>query len=199
MNIWLEIFGYIGTALVIISMMMTSVLKLRIINMCGGAISLIYAVLCNTWPVVVLNACLICINLFQTIRQIRQKESFGHVVTNADDETVRYFLSYYEKDVEKFFPRYVLNPHPNAEIHVIFVSGEIVGVLIGTRASDVYRLELDYVVPRYRDIAVGRFLFPLLKERGINLMTAPKGADEHNRYLFKLGFSDEGGILTLDL
>ena len=41
-NIYLEIFGYIGTALVIISMMMTSVLKLRIINMCGGVISLIY-------------------------------------------------------------------------------------------------------------------------------------------------------------
>ena len=52
MNIWLEIFGYIGTALVIVSMMMTSVIKLRIINMCGGAISLIYALLCNAWPVV---------------------------------------------------------------------------------------------------------------------------------------------------
>lgn len=66
--IFLEIFGYIGTGLVIVSMMMTSVVKLRIINMCGGLISLIYAVLCNTWPVVLLNAVLICINLFHTVK-----------------------------------------------------------------------------------------------------------------------------------
>lgn len=78
MDIYLEIFGYIGTALVIISMMMTSMLKLRIINMCGGLISLIYAILRNTWPVVVLNACLITINFFQTVRQLRQKNESTH-------------------------------------------------------------------------------------------------------------------------
>ena len=72
--ILLEIFGYIGTALVIISMMMTNVIKLRIINMCGGVISLIYAVIYNMWPVVVLNACLICINFVQTLRCIKEKK-----------------------------------------------------------------------------------------------------------------------------
>ena len=72
-KIFLEIFGYIGTGLVILSMTMTSVIKLRIINMCGGVISLIYAVLCNTWPVVVLNACLISINLYHTVRYFVDK------------------------------------------------------------------------------------------------------------------------------
>ena len=72
-KIFLEIFGYIGTGLGILSMTMTSVIKLRIINMCGGVISLIYAVLCNTWPVVVLNACLISINLYHTIRYFVDK------------------------------------------------------------------------------------------------------------------------------
>ena len=74
MDIYLEIFGYIGTALVILSMLMTSMLKLRIINMCGGLISLIYAIFRNTWPVAVMNFCLISINLFQTIREIRQRK-----------------------------------------------------------------------------------------------------------------------------
>ena len=73
-KIFLEVFGYIGTALVIISMMMTSVVKLRIINMCGGLISLIYAVLCNTWPVVVLNACLISINMYHTVKYFIDKK-----------------------------------------------------------------------------------------------------------------------------
>ena len=74
MDIYLEIFGYIGTALVIISMMMNSMLKLRIFNMCGALISMIYAVLRNTWPVAVLNFCLLAINLFQTVKELRQKK-----------------------------------------------------------------------------------------------------------------------------
>ena len=61
--IWLEIFGYIGTALVIISMLMTSVLRLRIINIIGSVISGIYAVLVGATPVALMNLCLICINV----------------------------------------------------------------------------------------------------------------------------------------
>jgi hypothetical protein len=67
MNIYLEIFGYIGTGLVITSMMMRSINKLRILNISGAVISMIYAILVNTWPVVVLNACLTLINLYHLI------------------------------------------------------------------------------------------------------------------------------------
>ena len=74
MDIALEIFGYIGTALIILSIMMTSVLKLRIFNASGSLISLIYALLTNSGPVALLNACLFGINLFHIIRHFRKKE-----------------------------------------------------------------------------------------------------------------------------
>ena len=67
MDVFLEIFGYIGTALVIISMTMKDVVKLRIINMSGACINLIYAIICNTWPVAVLNLCLLVINMYHTL------------------------------------------------------------------------------------------------------------------------------------
>ena len=69
MNIYLELFGYLGTALIFLSMMMTNLTKLRLLNMAGSAISVIYAVLSNTWPVVLLNGGLILINTVQLIRQ----------------------------------------------------------------------------------------------------------------------------------
>jgi hypothetical protein len=75
MNIYLEIFGYIGTALVLLSMMMTSVDKLRWINMAGSLISMIYAILCQTWPVALLNLGLILINSTQLMRYYRNKSS----------------------------------------------------------------------------------------------------------------------------
>lgn len=72
MSIFWEVFGYIGTALILISMMMTSVVKLRIINMSGSLISMIYATVCNTWPVVLLNLGLLIINGVQLLRVWRK-------------------------------------------------------------------------------------------------------------------------------
>ena len=68
MNIYLEIFGYIGTALVLISMMMTSVKALRWVNLSGAVISMIYAILVNTWPVAALNLGLIIIHIVKLSR-----------------------------------------------------------------------------------------------------------------------------------
>lgn len=199
MNIYLEIFGYIGTALVIVSMMMTSVIKLRVINMCGSLISLIYAVCVNTWPVAVLNACLLCINFVQTLRQLRHKSDFTELKLDASDLTVQHFLSVNAEDVQKYFPNHRLQAHPKTEIHMIYVECEAVGLLVGTRASDVYRIEMDYVVPKYRDISVGKFLFPQLKKQGVNMLTAASASREHDQYLKKLGFREDSGILLRDL
>lgn len=68
MESYLELFGYLGTGLVLASMMMTSVTRLRILNMSGSVVSGIYAALRGTWPVVYLNAGMILINAVQLFR-----------------------------------------------------------------------------------------------------------------------------------
>ena len=74
MNIYLELFGYLGTALVLLSMMMTSLVRLRWLNLSGSVVSMIYAFACRTWPVFVLNLCLTVINAVQLIRLGMKKE-----------------------------------------------------------------------------------------------------------------------------
>ena len=74
MDILLEIFGYIGSCMILLSMMMTSVEKLRWINMAGALISAIYGAVLGTWPVVFLNMGSITINVVQIIRLHRKKE-----------------------------------------------------------------------------------------------------------------------------
>lgn len=63
-----EIIGYLGTALVLLSMMMTSVSKLRWFNLGGSVLSLVYALATGAMPVFVLNVSLACINSFQLYR-----------------------------------------------------------------------------------------------------------------------------------
>ena len=74
MEIFWEVFGYIGTGLVILSMTMTSVTKLRIVNICGAVISAIYGAYHATWPVVALNVCLTAINCFHLVREYVRKK-----------------------------------------------------------------------------------------------------------------------------
>ena len=74
MNVFLELVGYAGTAFVLLSMMMTSVTRLRIFNLCGSVLSMLYAFACATWPVFVLNLCLTGINSFQLYRLRSHKE-----------------------------------------------------------------------------------------------------------------------------
>lgn len=85
-KIALEIFGYFGTALVIVSFFMKDIKWLRGINMAGGFISLIYAICMNTMPVVVLNTVLITINGVQLVREIiKDRKARAEVNPEAED------------------------------------------------------------------------------------------------------------------
>ncbi len=77
MNIYLELFGYLGTSLVLLSMMMTSLTRLRVVNIAGSVITTIYSVLMSAFPVVFLNVGLIIINVVQLIREARMNRTKG--------------------------------------------------------------------------------------------------------------------------
>ena len=64
----LEIIGYIGSFLVVISMLMSSIIKLRVINTIGSVISGIYAVICGALPLALMNLCLIIINVVNLVK-----------------------------------------------------------------------------------------------------------------------------------
>ena len=74
MHILWETIGYVGTALVLISMMMTSVKKLRLFNLAGSVFSLAYALWAGAMPVFLLNISLAAINAVQLYRLTCKKK-----------------------------------------------------------------------------------------------------------------------------
>lgn len=73
-QIAVEVFGYIGMALVLVSMMMTSTKKLRIFNLAGAVVCMVYGVLTKTWPTALLNLGLSIIQIIQLILLYKKKE-----------------------------------------------------------------------------------------------------------------------------
>ena len=87
MTILLEVFGYIGTALVIISMMMKSINKLRIFNISGAIISAIYSAIIQAWPVVLLNVALTVINTYRLTKDaLDKRKKIPETQTNGGTE-----------------------------------------------------------------------------------------------------------------
>jgi hypothetical protein len=61
---FLEMVGYTASVLVAISLMMRSLNKLRIINLSGSLLFTIYGFTIGAYPVAVLNAFIVLVNLF---------------------------------------------------------------------------------------------------------------------------------------
>ena len=195
MNIWLEIFGYIGSALVVISLLMASVVKLRIINTIGSVISGTYALIIGSFPLALMNISLIIINVYYLYKLLKTKQEFEIVKTNGADGTVQYFLDRYNKDIDKFFPCYEVKNSEEEVAYLVCCDGNPAGVLLGTdMGCGVVDVVLDYSAPKYRDCSVGKFLYSNLPSQGVKqLMFTQNKTEAHIAYLNKMGFKNENG------
>lgn len=72
-----EIIGYSGSILILVSMLMTSVVRLRVINLIGSLVFAVYALLIKSYPTAFLNACLVGINVYQLLK-LKRKTGKGY-------------------------------------------------------------------------------------------------------------------------
>ena len=90
--VWVEIVGYVASILVAISLMLTSILRLRVINLFGSILFTIYGVLIQAYPVALINAVIIFINLYHLSKLLRLEEEFSVLKVGTDREYLRRFV-----------------------------------------------------------------------------------------------------------
>ena len=73
MNI--EIFGIIGSILILASISFKNILYLRVFNLVGSIFFVVYGALISAWSTIVLNAVTILINIFYIIKELKLKIS----------------------------------------------------------------------------------------------------------------------------
>lgn len=200
-EMWFEVIGYTGSLLVLVSMLMTSVVKLRIINLIGSAVFTVYALLIHSYPTAFLNACLVIINVVQLIRQQRTKGGSYELETLRPGEGFTgWFLQKHGDDMKKYFPGIDTEALRNAEGFSVFFDDQAAGVLLGNRKEDCFEILLDYTTPAFRDCSVGTFLYGKLADFGIAKLTCVSDSPEHVKYMEKVGFvRDADGLFVKEL
>ena len=189
----IEIFGYIGSALVVISMLMSSVVKLRLINVVGSIISGTYAIIVGALPLVLMNACLIIINVINLYKLLKTEQTYDLVNSKVDDASVGYFLERYKGDIKTYFPGFELDKSEMDQAYMIYCEGAPAGILLGKYKGDgVVDVMIDYTTPVYRDCTAAAFLYSKLPSRGINTLEfSQKESQAHVEFMSKMGFVKE--------
>ncbi len=161
MQLYLDILGYIGTALVIFSMTMTSVAKLRFFNICGSVLSTVYAIAGHAWPIVIMNVCLMAINVFHLVRGLLGKETPVCVGLSANDPTVRYLLAQ-NRGVEA-----QTDASDGSEATVVYIGTTAIAVAVGRREGERIELTSLWVDSKQDARVLENAILPFWRERGI--------------------------------
>ncbi len=65
---YIEIVGYVASAFVLLSFVMKEMTKLRIVNIAGCGFFIAYGIMIPSWPVIITNAAIVCLNVFYLIK-----------------------------------------------------------------------------------------------------------------------------------
>lgn len=200
----LSIIGWGGSALVVVSLLQTRILRLRVLNLIGCVILVGFNLAIPVWPMVGMNAVLAVINVIQLWRLLRHRHDdheYAVLEVNSSDAYLGHVLSAHHKDITKFNPDFTTAASPYA---FLVQRGErTVGVVLAHNAgSGRAQIDLDYVLPEYRDFTPGEFVYrrsDVFTDHGFHQVLAPPRMRDSANYLKKLGFHRDGENLVLDL
>ncbi len=192
----IELFGYLGSILVVVSMLMTSVMRLRIINTIGSIIFAIYALIIRSYPTAFMNFFLVGINIYQMIRlHKRSGGDYRFTEVGLDDRFLNFLLDFYKDDIAVYFPDFDELRCTADRAYIITLGSEAVGITIGKKTGPVtLDLVLDYSTPAYRDCSVGEFEYPRLRKEGFSVLQYSGSNPQHIEYVKKVGFEPADGV-----
>lgn len=189
----LQWIGYFASATIAVSMMMSSILKFRWINLAGAITFSAYGFLIGAWPVGFLNAFIALIDIYYLNSIYSKKEVFEILEIRADNRYLIRFLQFHEKDIELFFPGFAYKPEMNTVSFFVLRNMAVAGVFLAHRDQDhCLSVGLDFVLPEYRDFKNGKFIYLRLRKRfvdeGFTKVIADGRSEKYSQYLKKLGF-----------
>ncbi len=130
---WLEWLGYAASAIILVSLIMSSVKRLRWINLAGSAVFAVYGFLIGSIPVAVMNIGIVVINIYYLAQMYGQKEYFKILNVGRESEYLKSFLSFYEREIDKF-TNFDANAIEHSQVRFFILRNMVVaGVFICSR------------------------------------------------------------------
>jgi len=202
----LEIFGYIASVLIALSLMMSNIKQLRWINLFGAAALSAYGYFIDAYPVFILNGWIAFVDVYYLFCIYRQKDQFDLVRLKSIDTPLFSLLKdRYGKDIEELHSNFQWQHLDNAVVLLIFRNMKPVGFFAYFELNTTGSVEvlLDYIIPEDRDFKAAKFMFlgenNKLNQEGVRQLIVQSNDKAHEVYLNKVGFSKVNQQFELQL
>ncbi len=193
---WVEWVGYIASLLVLISLMMASILRLRIFNLIGASIFCVYGLLIHSYPVAGMNFLIVLSNIYYLFKMRKVTEEFILMETNANSTFLKRFIEMNSKEIKASFPNFVFDNKEHKVSFYILRNTSVAGLFIANQYDEnTLKIVLDYVTPEYRDFKVGNYIHTQLVEyftsKGYSKLLCESKNAKHIDYLEKMNYQKQ--------
>ena len=197
-----EVIGWVASGLVVVALMATSIVRLRLVGFAASIAFIAYGILIEAWPIVITNIVVALIHLWHLRGLLAVEEYFDVLRVAPTSAYLAYFCQFHREDIQRFMPGYVYEPIDD-QVSVFILRNMIpAGVFIGVPDGDSIEVHLDYVIPRYRDFKVGRYLYSpaseVFEDPGVRSIWSRAETPRHRAYLKRMGFHQTGDRWVLD-
>ncbi len=190
-----ELIGYLGSILIVVSLAMSSVIRLRIVNLAGALVFTAYGALIGSVPVVATNLVIIAIDIWYIVKEYRTRELFTVIEVEAGDPFLASFIDHHRADIGTYVDD--VESHEADLRFVMLRDTTLVGVFIAdSRPGRVLHVVLDYVAVPYRDLKSGASLYRneglRFADRGYESIEVTDVDHRQTEYFTHMGFMPEG-------
>ena len=207
-----EVVGYAASALVVLALTRTSVVRLRLLSLAGSITFVIYGALIGSVPILITNASIALINIWFLRKEFAVGSAAGFdlgvSIIRADSPFLEAFIDYHLDDIRSFQPHFSMpstDPRFGDEVFVALLTRDAApaGLIVGRRTGERLRIDLDYVLAEYRDSRLGVWLYgtgaDVFRRAGLTRLITDASTPTHANYLRRIGFDERGDSFELDL
>lgn len=207
-ELWFIAFGWIGSILVVWSLVVSRVLRFRWMNFAGAFIATIYNGVIQLWPFFAMNLAITIIDAYWIWKLTRERHDeavYRVIPVSADDPFLQHVLSIHASTIAKEQPDFVAatSPDDSRSAFLVVRGDENVGVVaIKDEGDGVGLVELDWVKPTFRDFTPGEFVYRqshALADAGFRRVEVQPTAVTDADYLRRMGFVSGADRWTRDL
>lgn len=201
---WVEWIGYIASAIVLVSFLTSSIIRLRLINLVGCGVFSAYGFLIHSYPTGIMNLIIAVINIYYLYKVLRRKEKYTIMPTQKSDQYLKHFLDFYKKDIKKFYPDFDFAVEEEQISFYVLRDMVTAGLFVGHLIDEnTLQIRVDYAVPAYRDLKVGKYLYSkagnFTKQRNITTLVTYVKDKAGIKYFKAMGFKEDsrysGGLV----
>lgn len=205
MDLVLEAIGWVGSLLIVWSLVVARVLRFRWMNFAGAVIATVYNAIIEVWPFAFMNLAIAIIDIYWLARLYREARHIGTyrvLPVRRDDAYLQELMRIHADDIARHQPGFSATTDDARVTFLLTHGDEAVGIVaVRDLGEGVGRVELDWVKERFRDFSPGEFVYresQVLADAGFERLEVIPHKATDTAYLTRVGYTSAGSRWVRD-